>query len=85
MIFLSQINKILSGNNLSLFAISDNQMELFIFNNGVTKNLINFDSNKIKCTPTNNKYNYNKVSKINDTFLCLCFDDNISVIKNEKI
>ena len=83
MIFSNKISKISSGKNLSMYATNSGEMELYLFNKKVQKKIITF-SNIVKCSSTNNNYSYNHITKLNDNFLCACFDDNMSVIKNDE-
>ncbi len=82
MIFSKKINKISSGKNLSLYAKSSIQFDLFVFLNLTTKKELTY-SNILKCSNTNNSYNYNSVIKLNDKYLCVSFDDNMSVISSD--
>lgn len=83
MIFAKRNYKILSGTNISLYAENNNEMSFYIFNNSTTKNTIHI-SNTLNVTTNNTQYPYNQVSKINENFLCVCFDDNMSVIRETE-
>ena len=84
MIFSTKINKLPSGKNISLHSNKNDELEFYLFTNKVSKKIITFGS-YLKCSSTNYKYSYNSVIKLNDNHLCVCFDDNMSVIKNEEI
>ena len=84
MIFSTNINKLPSGKNISLFSNKDNELEIYLFKNKISKKIISFGE-YLKCSSTNYKYSYNSVIKLNNNHLCVCFDDNMSVIKNEEI
>lgn len=83
MIFSTQIKKISSGKNPSLYVENEDTLDLYLFNNGTHKKQLIY-SDILKCLATNVKYSYNSVIKLNEDFLCACFDDNMSVIKNEE-
>lgn len=83
MIFSNKLNKIPSGRNISLFAKSANDYEMFIFTNLCQKK--NLSINQIlRCINTNDTFNYNKIIKLNSNHLCVCFDDNMSIINNDE-
>lgn len=82
MIFSNKFQKISSGKNISLYALDKNTFDLFVFLNSTNQKQLIF-SNTLKCNPTNKTYNYNSVIRINDTFSCVCFDDNMSVVVYE--
>lgn len=79
MIFSNRNYKISNGTNVSLFANKENEMIFYIFNNSISKNIITI-SNTLKLTNLNQNYPYNYISKITNNLLCVCFDDNMSVI-----
>ena len=81
MIFSNKINKIPSGKNISLYAIGGNRFEFYLFSKCVQKKILEYSS-LLRCTSDSN-YSYNSVIKLNDNFLCVCLDNNMSIIKNE--
>lgn len=83
MIFSNKMHKIASGTNISLFATSKNEFDYYIFNKNTQKKKIILSS-ILQCLNSNLNYNYNAVIKINSNHLCVCFDDNMSIIKNDE-
>ena len=83
MIFSSKYKKIPSGTNVSLYPIGSNSLELFIFKNGVQKKKLIY-SNILKCQNENQEYSYNSVIKLNDEYLCVAHENNMSVVKNNE-
>ena len=81
MIFSNKIHKIPSGKNISLYALSGNRFEYFVFSNCTQKKTLEYSS--LLRSITNNEYSYNAIIKLNDNFLCACLDNNMSIIKNE--
>lgn len=82
MIFSNKLNKISSGKNITIYATSSNSFDLFIFNNNVKKKNLIF-SDILKCISTDESFSYNYVCKLENKFMCVCLDDNMSIIKNE--
>ena len=82
MIFSNKLNKISSGKNISLFAISKNEFELYVFNKNVKKKKLIFTT-PLKCVSTDESFSYNYLCKLENNFMCVCLDDNISILKNE--
>lgn len=83
MIFSNKINKIPSGSNLSLYATSSTDFDMFIFTNLSQKKNLSI-TQILRCINTNKTYNYNKVIKLNSNHLCVCFDNNMSIINNDE-
>ena len=83
MIFSNKIHKLPSGKNISLFAKDSNKFDLFIFNNNTEKKDI-IISSVLQCLSTGKQYNFNSVIKLNDNYLCVCYDDNMSVVLNDE-
>ena len=82
MIFSNKIYKISSGSNVSLFANENNNLDLYLFNKNIKKyNLIY--SNILKCLKTDTELSYNAVIPLNDNYICVCFDNNMTVLTNE--
>ena len=83
MIFSNKIHKIASGTNVSLYATNNNEFEYFVFNKNTEKKKI-IISSILQCLNSGSNYNYNSVIKLNAQFLCVGFDDNMSIIKNNE-
>ena len=83
MIFSSKINKLAGGANVSFFPISVEKTEMYVFNDLTSKKNISFlGSNFVRCKDAGVKFSYNKLMRINGSFLAVCYDKNISVIQN---
>lgn len=82
MIFSSKLNKISSGKNISLYAIDQNNFDMYIFNKNTQKKNLTY-SNILKCTSTDEYFNYNYLCKLENNFICVCLNDNMSIIKND--
>ena len=75
--------KLASGENNCFYANSANEVEMYVFNDTISKNLITFDENNIaRCTSTNQKFSYNKFIKLSDSHSAVCLGKNISVINS---
>ena len=84
MIFSSKIFKLASGTNDSYFVVGQDEIEMFVFSDLVSKKVISFlGKNFVRCKNTKLKFSYNKLIKLNQEFSAVCFDKNVSVIKNE--
>ena len=83
MIFNNKIHKITSGKNISLYANSSNEFDFYIFNNNTEKRKL-IISSFLQCLQTDKNYNYNAVHKLNDNYLCVCYDNNMSVTLNDE-
>lgn len=82
MIFSNKLNKISSGKNITLFATSNNNLELYLFNKNIKKKNLIY-SNILKCISTNESFSYNYLCKLENGLMCVCHDDNMSIIKYE--
>lgn len=82
MIFSNKLTKISSGKNLTLFANSAYNLDLYIFNKNIKKKKLDFSS-IIKCTNTDENFSYNFYCKLNDNYFCVGHDDNMSIINYE--
>ena len=80
MIFSSKLNKISSGKNISLHATSQNSFDLFLFNKNIKRKNLVF-STILKCTSTDEDFSYNYLCKLENNFMCVCLDDNMSIVK----
>ena len=83
MIFSRNLNKISSGNNISLFAISNDEFEFYVFNKNIKKKKIIYTS-PLKCLSTDESFSYNYLCKLENNFICICHDDNMSISKYEQ-
>ncbi|MBQ4541702.1 MAG: hypothetical protein IJA23_02485 [Clostridia bacterium] len=81
MIFSNKLNKISSGKNISLYALSKNEFEFYTFNSNVKKKKIIYDL-PLKCLSTDESFSYNYLCKLENNFMCVCHDDNMSILKN---
>ena len=82
MIFSNKINKISSGKNISLYSTSKNEFYLYVFNKNIKRKKIIF-TYPIKYISTDDSFSYNYLCKLENNFICVCFDDNMSILKNE--
>jgi len=80
--FNNKIYKISSGTNVNLYATDASHMDLYVCNKFVTKKQLSLEP-VIRCLSTNTSFNAGYVKKINDNYICICFDDIISV-QHEK-
>lgn len=76
--FKNKIYKISSGTNVNLHATSLDSMELYLFNKFVSKKQIKL-GNILRCLNTDITYNSTFAKRINNNFICLGYDDIISV------
>lgn len=83
MIFSKKINKIPTGDNLTLYQTSSNSVNAYLFNDSTIKYQIEFKP-ILKSINSGKKYNYNSIIQLNSEFLCVCFDNNMSIVKNEE-
>jgi hypothetical protein len=79
MIFTKKNYKIPSGTNPSFFAVNSDEIEFYVFDSSTYKYVLTF-SNTLKCSGTKTTFPYNYVCKITNDTMCVCFDDNMSVI-----
>ena len=86
MIFSNKVYKLAQGTNPSFFPIDSQTTQMYVFSGLSGKKIISYLSeNFVRCYKTNEKYSYNKLIKINNNFSAVCFDKNVSIIKNNNI
>lgn len=83
MIFKDRIIKLPSGQNLNFFATNENSGWLYFYKNGIKKKQLIF-GNIFRCISLSYESNCEYVKQISDDFVCMCFDGNISIVKNEN-
>ena len=83
MIFSSKIYKIENGNNVSMYAPNKNELLLYLHNKSLNLYSIS-TNNKLNCTFLN-KTNHHKIIQLNKNHSCICYGDDMRVVKNEEI
>ena len=79
MIFSENIQKIVSGENATLFAKNENTLNLYIYSNSLKKYDISIKINR-NCV-FSKMYNYKKIVKINQDTICPCSNGYITIQK----
>lgn len=79
MIFSEKIQKIIDGENATLFAKDENTLNLYICNNPLKKYDISIKINK-NCV-FSKMYNYKKIVKLNQNTICPCSNGYITIQK----
>ena len=83
MIFSNKIYRLDSGKNISMYAISENELNLYLYKKSMNLYDISIN-NKLNCTFFN-KSNHHKVIKLNNKHSCVCYGNEMMVIENEEI
>ncbi len=83
MIFSNKIFKILSGGNISLYAESNNSLNLYIRNKSLKKYKISIVLNR-DCVFLK-EYNYSKIIQLNPTTLSIASNGFITIANEEEI
>jgi len=82
MIFSSKIYRLEKGNNVSLYALNDNELNLYLHDKSL--NLYRISTNfKMNCSFLNNS-NHHKIIKLNDRHSCVCYGDDMVIVENEE-
>ncbi len=83
MIFSKKIYKLASGKNLTLFDISSDEFEVFVFENATNKYSMKISTNT-KTIREATGLGFNQITKLNSNHSVLCHDKNLTIIENEK-
>lgn len=83
MIFKNKKIRLPAGENLTFFALDENSVYLYLYKDGIKKKRIIF-GNIVRCESLPYKVNCEYVKQLSEDDICLCFDGNISILKNEK-
>ena len=83
MIFKNKFIKLPDGDNLSLYATGENTFNLFVSNGEIKKKRLTL-GNIVRCENLKDEFACDYIEQISDEYLCLCFDGNISLLKNEE-
>lgn len=82
MIFKNSKIKLPAGDNLTFYAIDANSAYMYINNNSVKKKKLSFGK-IFRCESVPFQANCDYVKQLSEDFVAMCFDGNISIIKNE--
>lgn len=82
MIFSNKVYKLPSGKNISFFCKDESNLEMYVANGIVYKNIIKPKEN-FRSINSGRLFYFNMVSKLNSNHLGVCFDKNISVTAND--
>jgi len=83
MTFSNKIFKLEKGKNVFLFPQTDGSIELYLFDKS-----LNFYSFSTEFKPNCiflNKFNLHKIIKLNSNHSCVCYGEEMTIIKNEEI
>lgn len=83
MIFSKKIYKLVSGKNLTLYPKDKDTFEIFVFDKISNKYEINLRS-QTKAKIVSSDISYNQITKLNESHSCVCYDKNLSIVKNER-
>ena len=82
MIFSNKIFKIDNGINITLYANNADELLIFLYNKSL--NLYQFNTKSKEYCAFLKKYNYKKMIKLNQEYICICHGEDIQIIKNEE-
>ncbi len=83
MIFSNKMYKLASGDNVSIYAESYDNMTMFFHNEKLCKRKILF-SEIVRCVKTNTSLEYKFAKKLNEKHIFACINDDLAVINEES-
>jgi len=81
MIINDKITKLPDGENLTLFALSDKEMVIYHYKNGIKKKLLSLGK-IVRCQSLISDFYCEYIKQISMKHLCLCYKGNLSIIEN---